>query len=142
MHQALSYDNVTQVYKFQNIRYGRPPVGDLRFRAPVPPESNRDTIQTGSESRICPQGVPDWQSKAFIPIAKYSNPKNPFSLAAWEADILNSSVPSIDFNANATEDCLFLDVHVAKKVLHNAQKKPEVCGGTPVLVFVCSLLNL
>ncbi|KAL1651391.1 hypothetical protein SLS58_000731 [Diplodia intermedia] len=42
-------------YNFSNIRYAAPPVGDLRFKAPVLPVTNRSVINDGSVDRICPQ---------------------------------------------------------------------------------------
>lgn len=81
---------------------------------------------------MCPQGVPAWQGKAYKPIAKYSNPSVPFNLKDWEEAILNGTVPSGDPNKGASEDCLFLDVHVPKGVLGRGGKH-----GAPVLVWVC-----
>ena len=73
-------------------------------------------------------------ARAFGPIAKYSNPANPFTLEAWERDIANSPVPNINLNANTTEDCLFLDVYVPKHVLEGAQRTHGY--EAPVLVWV------
>ena len=134
LHQALSYNTTTDIYVFSNIRYAQPPTGNLRFRAPLPPKTDRSTIQTGSEIRTCPQGVPDWQSNAFIPISRFSNGV-PFTLEAWEAAINSSTpFPQSVFNGNVTEDCLFLDVHVPGEILRSAQgdKRAEA----PVLVWV------
>lgn len=136
LHQALSYNSTNQLYTFQNIRYAQPPVGDLRFRAPAQPKTNRTAIQTGSELRFCPQGVPVWQGDAFEPIGEYSNPANPYSLQVWETSIQDGQPLPVDWNKGASEDCLFLDVHVTKKTLQKAGEK--ACGdeGSPVLVWV------
>lgn len=86
---------------------------------------------------MCPQGIPAWQGKAFRPIAKYSNPKVPFNIKDWEEAILNGSMPAGgNPNEGASEDCLFLDVHVPKGVLGRTAKK-----SVPVLVWVCYLAN-
>lgn len=81
---------------------------------------------------MCPQGIPVWQSKAFVPTAKFSNPNKPFDLKEWEAAILNGTVFPGDPNEGASEDCLFLDVHVPKRVLGRKGKG----HGAPVLVWV------
>jgi carboxylesterase type B len=47
-------------YTFSNVRYAAPPTGDLRFRAPQKPSSNRCVVQTGNVGRICPQSLPQW----------------------------------------------------------------------------------
>ncbi|KAM0549148.1 hypothetical protein ACHAPJ_009603 [Fusarium lateritium] len=126
-HQALSYNETTEVYKFSNIRYAQPPVGQLRFRAPVPPLPNHDEIQTGAEVRACPQAAPLWQARAYKPIGLYSNGKE-FSIASWEADIKNSTPPSGSTPPPTTEDCLFLDVHVPRKVFDASKNSNEDCN--------------
>ncbi|KAG8352452.1 hypothetical protein FVEN_g9511 [Fusarium venenatum] len=121
LHRALTHDNNTDTYKFSNIRYGQAPTGNLRFRAPVAPLTNRDNIQTGEEIRICPQGLPKWQASASKAIGLYSSGKD-FSLDSWIADI-KDYVPSVGRPLPpTTEDCLFLDVHVPRKVFMAAQQ--------------------
>jgi carboxylesterase type B len=98
--------------------------------------TNRDEIQTGEETRICPQGIPQWQASASKSIGLYSNGKE-FSLASWEADI-KDYVPSVGKPPPpTTEDCLFLDVHVPRKVFEAAQKGKN-CN-SPVLVWVSDI---
>lgn len=67
-------------------------------------------------------------------IGKYSNPTVPFTLDGWVEAIENGMVPPGNLNANATEDCLLLDVHVPKKVLKTVGT--EDGKGVPVLLFV------
>jgi hypothetical protein len=133
----LSYNTTTDVYTFSNIRYAQPPVGDLRFRAPLAPETNRSTIRNGSESITCAQGIPNWQFVALDVISPYIASQKPFNLTSWEAGFENASgtVPS-DLNAHSTEDCLFLDVHVPRKVLEQTQINPGALKGASVLVWV------
>jgi hypothetical protein len=45
-------------YNFSNIRYGQPPLGSLRFSAPLPPQGKNTTITFGQQSVICPQASP------------------------------------------------------------------------------------
>ncbi len=54
VHQAAAFDINGQYYNFSNIRYAEPPVGNLRFAAPVTPKPDR-TVQRGEVARICPQ---------------------------------------------------------------------------------------
>ena len=42
-------------YSFNNIRYAEAPVGDLRFRASIPPQTINRTVNTGENNVICPQ---------------------------------------------------------------------------------------
>jgi hypothetical protein len=140
LHQALSYNTTTDVYKFLNIRYGQPPVVNLRFRAPLPPLVDRTVIQNGSVVRTCPQGVPTWQAKAFIPFSQYISGEKPFSLKAWEKSVATASVPLLDYNAATTEDCLFLDVHVSRKAFQNAAANKTSGSGASVLVWVEEIL--
>ncbi|KAF5021002.1 hypothetical protein F66182_6933 [Fusarium sp. NRRL 66182] len=125
LHRALWHNPDTDLYKFQNVRYGRSPTGDLRFRAPQSPLENRTVVQTGAGRRICPQGQPRWQAKTQMAIGKYSNPTVPFTLEGWVEAIENGMVPPGNINVNATEDCLLLDVHVPKKVLKAVGTKDE-----------------
>ncbi|RKL50890.1 hypothetical protein BFJ72_g343 [Fusarium proliferatum] len=133
-HRALWYNPDTDLYKFQNVRYGRSPTDNLRFRAPQSPLENRTVVQTGAGTRICPQGQPQWQAKTQMAIGKYSNPTVPYTLEGWVEAIKNGMVPPVNINANATEDCLLLDVHVPKKVLKAKGKEDK--EGVPVLVFI------
>ncbi|RGP80577.1 carboxylesterase family [Fusarium longipes] len=133
LHRALTYDDNIDTYKFSNIRYAQSPIGNLRFRAPVPPLTNRDEIQTGEEIRICPQGIPQWQASASKAIGLYSGGKE-FSLDSWVTDI-KDYVPSAGRPLPpTTEDCLFLDVHVPRKVFDAAQRG-KACD-IPVLVWI------
>jgi carboxylesterase type B len=45
-------------YNFSNIRYGQPPVGALRFSAPLAPQGRNTTINNGQQGVICPQAAP------------------------------------------------------------------------------------
>lgn len=45
-------------YKFMNIRYAEPPIGDLRFAPPVAPTVRNATVNDGKSYTVCPQAVP------------------------------------------------------------------------------------
>ncbi|KAI3327863.1 alpha/beta-hydrolase [Xylariaceae sp. AK1471] len=137
LHQALYYNSSSDTYKFANIRYAQNPTGDLRFRAPLLPLVNRSAIEDGSRYRACPQAVPFWQAKAYIPISKYSAGA-PFTEEAWENDIANASPPPgllEHTNDKTSEDCLFLDVHVPRHTFKLAAGHSEF-DGVPVLVWI------
>ena len=132
----MRYDNETGLLKFQNIPYAREPTGNLRFRAPEPPLTNRSAVQTGSRVRVCPQGIPIWQAKANPLVGYYSSPNISFNLQQWETGILHEGVPPGDVNAIADENCLLLDVHVSSDTLKRAK---QGCAEVPVLVFVSNV---
>ncbi|KAJ3492800.1 hypothetical protein NLG97_g5135 [Lecanicillium saksenae] len=136
LHQALNYNETTEIYTFSNIRYAQAPTSKLRFRAPAPPLVDRGAVRNGSEHRTCPQAIPAWQSKAFVPIDEFSASGKPFNLTAWEQAIEDAPPIPIDTTKGTTEDCLFLDVHVPKKILERAQRHPKGFHGVPVLVWV------
>lgn len=136
-HQALAYNETTEIYTFSNIRYAQPPTGALRFRAPAAPLVDRSIIRNGAEQRTCPQGIPAWQSKAFAPIDEFTAASGSFNLTAWEKAIEDAPPLPVDTTRGTTEDCLFLDVHVPKKIFERAQRHPEGgFHGVPVLVWV------
>ncbi|KAF7541854.1 hypothetical protein G7054_g346 [Neopestalotiopsis clavispora] len=139
LHQALLYNDSSEVYLFQNIRYAQAPIGALRFRAPVTPEVDRAVVRNGSELRNCPQGMPAWQARSYGPMTEFSGPRFPFNLTAWKEAIATATIPNLDLNAETTEDCLFLDVHVPKQVLYGAKQHTEpgqIFGDAPVLVWI------
>lgn len=54
------------VFKFKGIPYGKPPVGDLRFRNPVPVDKWTGTLDATSYGAGCPQHIPE-TFKDFAP---------------------------------------------------------------------------
>ncbi|PKY01112.1 carboxylesterase family protein [Aspergillus campestris IBT 28561] len=141
LHRAFSLNASTGLYNFTNIRYAAPPLGNLRFRAPVPPAAeNRSLIQTGARGRVCPQAKPLWETIAPGFLSNYltGQPFDP-SLDVPTLNIsLNMKLPGLD--PRITEDCLFLDVVVPKKVFDRTQNKNATSkrGLTlaPVLVWL------
>ncbi|KAJ0421238.1 Alpha/Beta hydrolase protein [Aspergillus carlsbadensis] len=87
--RAYSYNAEAEVYTFRNIRYAAPPVGDLRWAKPAPPEVVSG-VQDGSYGHNCIPGPipPEFDNPIFENITK-----------------------------NASEDCLFLDIYVPRKAL-------------------------
>ncbi|KAF2804763.1 alpha/beta-hydrolase [Mytilinidion resinicola] len=93
-------------YTFSNIRFAEPPMGDLRFEAPVPPRTTNRTVNDGSAGFICPQAYPAW---------------------ILAAEGLSAAPPP---SPSENEDCLFLDVAVPQAIFNGTQK------GAAVLAWV------
>ncbi|KAJ9667826.1 hypothetical protein H2201_002012 [Coniosporium apollinis] len=120
LYRASEFD-ARGFYKFSNIRYARPPLGELRFRAPEPPLINRSAIQDGMVERRCPQALPNW---VVMPTQTSSS--------ALPPSATGSSVPSAR-EPQEEEDCLFLDVVVPQKVFEKVGYGSDP-PASPVLV--------
>lgn len=130
-----SSQTASGIYNFSNIRYAAPPLGDLRFRAPVWPATNRSHIEDGSVGRICPQAEPIWETNiapAFL-----------MSLMTGSKFNQSTNISSYPYvpekrDPRTSEDCLFLDVVVPKKIFDRAQNKSFVPKKAlaPVLVWI------
>ncbi|KAF1989966.1 alpha/beta-hydrolase [Aulographum hederae CBS 113979] len=97
MYKATVYDKAADVYCFKNIRFGRNPVGDLRFAKPAKPEYNA-TVSDGSYGPECIQSDLD----------------------------IGSLIGKRQAAAPLTEDCLFLDLYVPGKQLKAGAAKVPV----------------
>lgn len=132
---SSSVQNAGGYYNFSNIRYAAPPIGDLRWRAPVAPKVDRTTVQTGEKAITCPV-APVWWGDianqfvgAYLPGTPFTPPPRP--------NLTDDQLAQQP--ASSTEDCLFLDVFAPKKAFDNAGKVPAA----PVMVWIhggeCSL---
>ncbi|KAL7931937.1 Alpha/Beta hydrolase protein [Trichoderma chlorosporum] len=131
VHRAISYNDTIKTYNFTNIPYAEPPLGDLRWRAPIPPKGVKNTIQDGSIGKICPQMTPNYTIAAVqFATAWATNQLQSFNFAEVEK-IANSSPQPTD--PRTTEDCLVLDVVVPKAVLDNTKSHGKKA---PVLVWI------
>ena len=57
--RATEHNTTSGLYIYRNVRYARPPLGELRFRKPRPPlPEPAGSISDGSQYKttICPQG--------------------------------------------------------------------------------------
>ncbi|KAH7110372.1 carboxylesterase family protein-like protein [Dendryphion nanum] len=127
LHQAASFNNTGGYYNFTNIRYAAPPLGNLRFAPPQPPAMNRSVIETGNTPRICPQAPTGWISTALPLMSQYTAG---LSINVSSNSAADQLLPPID--PRTTEDCLFLDVMVPKRIFEAA----EDGRGAPVLVWI------
>jgi hypothetical protein len=127
-YQARSYDQKYDLYTFKNIRFGAPPVGDLRWRKPQSPAINA-TLQTGEYGPACPQGDP---TTVIAP-----------TFGGFLGFILGNAGSLVNVGQIASgagelgEDCLFLDIIVPGRALRGEAKMPVVnwiYGGAYLIV--------
>ncbi|MCJ1251242.1 hypothetical protein MMC30_008473 [Trapelia coarctata] len=131
-HQAISFNSTGGFYNFSNIRYAQPPVGELRFAAPVAVTGHSDVINNGSVGRVCAQSIPAWPGLAAEFVTAYLTGQ-PFNVSTTEAALAkftSGPVPTPD--PRTTEDCLFLDVYSPKKVFDQRGNH----RGAPVLAWI------
>ncbi|RAH47257.1 alpha/beta-hydrolase, partial [Aspergillus brunneoviolaceus CBS 621.78] len=151
-HQAFSLDEKSQTYNFSNIRYAAPPTGSLRFRPPIPPaQGNRSVVQTGAQGRVCPQATLKWEEDVMpefvAEVLSSASAAAPPSASAEGGEA--STSPARDYSPFAgsiggdervTEDCLFLDVVVPRKIFEQKalqqKHQKEGNGLAPVLVWI------
>jgi cholinesterase len=105
------------------VRYGAPPVGNLRFAAPKSPELGHPVFNNGSKAVTCIQAVPYWTN---FTTAWVTNLTAAFNISAGYQPPNITYLPPQD--PQEQEDCLFLDVMVPKKIFDNA----DGCNGAPV----------
>lgn len=135
LHQASFFNSTGGFYNFSNIRYAQPPIGELRFRAPLPPQGRNKTVDDGSVGRICPQASPAWELIAAVFDPDYLEGK-PFNLSATVAGLASASGSAPSQDPRTTEDCLFLDVVVPQNILKSASNIKNLTSGAPVLVWI------
>jgi cholinesterase len=123
-------------YNFSNIRYAEPPLGALRFAAPVPPKGRNETIDDGSVARICPQAYPGGSQITEKYDAYYSE------TGRTDLEGFENATKGFDYPRNtpkdprATEDCLFLDVMVPRKVFESSRTIGRLRKGAAVMVWI------
>ncbi|MCJ1280955.1 hypothetical protein MMC26_000273 [Xylographa opegraphella] len=100
-YQAASYDASSDIYKWSNIRFAAPPVGELRWAKPAPAPKN-STLQDGSYGSKCPQA-------AIKGLNVLGNGLDSPLETAVEAIVDQIIAPLM---TGGSEDCLFLDVYV------------------------------
>ncbi|KAK5076791.1 hypothetical protein LTR64_005729 [Lithohypha guttulata] len=144
IHQAISFNNRSNTYNFNNIRFAQPPVGDLRFAAPVAPTGRNPVVQNGSFSPICPQALPGWSpvGNAFAAAFAAGNASTfNYTAAVAAAQAAAATAAPYQPSPQETEDCLFLDVVVPRPIFDNAnsnsmRRKRASGPGAPVLIWI------
>ncbi|KAF7526228.1 hypothetical protein G7054_g10825 [Neopestalotiopsis clavispora] len=148
VHQALSFNETSQLYKFSNIRYAEAPIGDLRWALPVAPTGVDTQIQNGSIGRICPQGMSKWfYISSLLQSSFASNTTSSFDYITAKAKIdavyPNGTGAAYSSKVSTTDDCLFLDVIVPEGIFNNASSQAPVlvCAGDPSGLIAASQSN-
>ena len=106
-----------QIYKWENIRFAAPPVGDLRWAKPAPPIPN-STLQDGSYGNACVQApIEGLNIVGELSDTPFGNAVDDF-LTQIENPVLSGGA----------EDCLFLDLYVPGKAVRapNATSLPVI----------------
>lgn len=105
----------------------------MRWKLPVAPEKNRTHVQTGDVGRVCPNALPLWGLLQTQWLPDYWN---------HTAFHISTNISSYPYNplpadGRTTEDCLFLDVLVPKRIFdQNNKKGSEHEQLAPVLVWI------
>ena len=86
-----------EVYEFLGIPYAEPPIGERRFRKPVPKNRWEDILDATRKSNSCPQLL-DTLFDTFP------------GATMWNA------------NTNMSEDCLYLNIWVPRQILDDLNK--------------------
>jgi carboxylesterase type B len=126
--KAQSYDLINDIYFFQDVRFAAPPVGNLRFAKPAPPQTVYG-VQSGSGGKVChgtvpPRGLNFVGDGDYLPVSQVVN------------ELIGGIASSV--YSSGTEDCLFLDLYVPGKAIRspNSSKLPVlnwVFGGAYLL---------
>ena len=124
-------------YNFSNIRYAEPPLGNLRFAAPLPPKGRSRRIDDGSVARVCPQALPLGTFVSDVYNSYYSRTGDT-SLEGFQNATVGYNYPqNTPQDPRATEDCLFLDVMVPQKVFNTRTSKVgQRRKGAAVMVWI------
>ncbi|KAI1829234.1 hypothetical protein DTO006G1_9824 [Penicillium roqueforti] len=133
LHQAISFNSTYGLYNFSNIRYAAPPVGDRRWKVPIPPTKNREKVQDGSVGRVCPGALPLWAGLSVSWLDSYANNK-PVTVSTNVSSYPYTPPPQ---DGRTTEDCLFLDIIVPKTVFDRTNhKRSNDKNLAPVMVWL------
>ncbi|XP_070194436.1 pyrethroid hydrolase Ces2e-like [Littorina saxatilis] len=104
--RTLHFLGGRQVERYLGVPYASPPVGDLRFEFPKPPESWEGVRDCSSMPKACPQ-------------------------TNWELNYVRMHVPEFK-SSDMDEDCLYLNIYVPVTTSQGFTDG----GGLPVLIHV------
>ncbi|KAE9368269.1 prolyl oligopeptidase-like protein, partial [Stipitochalara longipes BDJ] len=99
-----------------------PPVGPLRFAAPLSPVEKNSTVTTG-QPRICPPAFPAWGQTVSDFVTAYLLQQNISAFTTSPPFNISTLSPP---QPGETEDCLFLDVMVPTSIFNSSQGAPVV----------------
>ena len=108
-------------------------MGELRFRASVPPRGRSRSVNQGQIGRICPQALPAWSLINTEGVPAYLTGK-PFNVSEAEAALASAPVTPPPLDPRTSEDCLFLDVVVPQDIFHKANRTGK--STSPTVVWV------
>ncbi|KAH6719250.1 Alpha/Beta hydrolase protein [Leptodontidium sp. MPI-SDFR-AT-0119] len=128
VHQASSKNGI---YNFTNIRYGQPPIGDLRFQPPVAPiNRSRGLDNGGLVPIVCYQASSAWTTTAFSVALGVNVSQLSYTIPPLESINLTSIPTPLQ---GESEDCLFLDVFAPQDIFNACNRST---GGVPVMVWI------
>ncbi|KAF6223129.1 hypothetical protein HO173_013291 [Letharia columbiana] len=114
-------------YKFLNIQYGEPPIGDLRITRSIPHQTKSSVINSESVERVCPQSNPFWPAVGGQWLSNYENGTT-FPFEQINETVLTSKYSAMVLpepeDPRISEDCLYLEVMVLQKFLMVLQIQP------------------
>ncbi|EHK19929.1 uncharacterized protein TRIVIDRAFT_193306 [Trichoderma virens Gv29-8] len=119
----------SQYYNFSNIRYGAPPVGDLRFTKPTLPTVRDRKLNLGRRGVICPQASSLWLEIKAPQVVTAVLSGRPLTNITSQPLPDPSTLHKLDFpspDPRTSEDCLFLDVIVPTRVYSNRRSNSLV----------------
>ncbi|KAF5637983.1 carboxylesterase type B [Fusarium sp. NRRL 52700] len=118
LQEASSY-----LYNFSNIRYGEPPIGDLRFARPVAPRGRNVTVDKGNVGRICPQAMAAWEVYISFTGPDFLSGSISTLTEDQRHTLEEPSDLKIPIDPRETEDCLFLDVVTSMETFDSPAKR-------------------
>ena len=110
--------SLPNVRQFLGIPFARPPVGDLRWAAPVSISQKHKHIEATKLPPSCPQ---------FLTTLGNS---------LYERDVLEFNLQGLNKTGSISEDCLTLSVWTPTKEKCASSDKRNAEGGLPVLVYI------
>ncbi|XP_014478522.1 PREDICTED: neuroligin-2-like isoform X2 [Dinoponera quadriceps] len=115
--QELNSRHLDPVEVFRGIPYAAPPVGDLRFRAPISPIPWNSVKLADTFGAVCPQNYPDIANDTAallqMPLGRYQQLKK-----------------MIAFLTNQSEDCLFLNLYIPGSGFLRTRPFPDRTSGS------------
>ncbi|QGI94780.1 hypothetical protein CEK26_007849 [Fusarium fujikuroi] len=123
VYQGSLQEGSSVLYNFSNIRFGEPPIGDLRFAKPVAPKGRNVTVDKGEVGRICPQAMAACEVYTSFTGPDFLSGKVSTLTEKQKHALKEPSDLKIPIDPRETEDCLFLDVITPVETFENSAKR-------------------